>query len=343
MSLCLEQVGNQMTRNLICTSIDDSYLWPWIVMVHTAWINSEGTSFEILFVNMNNCLSPENEKVIRSFCHVLGIPLEVTQIESGLEIEFEFEYTNLVGYARLFLMDTMNEDFIWLDADLLLLPGWTQIFYELGDSDHPNVCLRVAKDTNATIEFLKVANSNQAYLRARDRYFNAGVMKIRPTVWQRSVNESHWQEVALKSKSLGFNYNDQDVLNFLASGKISIIDSRFNHIPGSDTPEHNQPVIMHFAGYPKPWKLSEKGKEFLMATQGANYFRTRHSITKHKNAFLEYPNYWMAESELESFLTTTAPELFQKLSAEKNNNLYHVDIPSRIKLAFIKFFSRKFR
>lgn len=311
-------------------------------MVYTAWIGSQGTSFEILLANMNNCLSMENEKLTRSYCEVLGIPLEVRQIKSDLKFEFSFE-KSLVTYSRMYLMDSLNQDFVWLDADLLLLPGWTQIFYELGDNDDPNVCIRAAKDTNTTIEYLKAANSNQAYLRAKDRYFNSGVMKIHPTVWQRATNESHWQKVALRRKFLGFDFNDQDVLNFLATGKTSILDSRFNHIPGSDAGMLNQPVIRHFAGYPKPWRLSEKGKELLMATQGANYFRTKHSVTKHRDTFLEYPNYWMAESKLECFLSATDPELFQKLSSVKRNNLDYIDLPSRIKLTFLKFFSRKFR
>jgi lipopolysaccharide biosynthesis glycosyltransferase len=311
-------------------------------MVYTAWINSEGTPFQILLANMNNCLSLENEKIIQNFCQILGIPLEVRQIQSELKLDFSFE-KNLVGYSRIYLMDTLSHDFVWLDADLLLLPGWTQIFYELGDDDNPKVCFRAAKDTNTTIEFLKASNSNQAYLRAKDRYFNSGVMKISPTVWQREVDEFHWQEIALRRKSLGFNYNDQDVLNFLAIGKISILDPRFNHIPGSDTGMFSQPLIKHFAGYPKPWKLSKKGKELLMATQGANYFRTQHSTTKNKDSFLEYPSYWMAESKLESFLSARDPELFQKILSVKMQNLDHVDVASRIKLMIIKFFSRRFR
>ena len=331
-----------MNRNLICTSIDDEYLWPWIVMVYTAWINSEGTPFEVLLANMNSRLSLENEKIIQNYCQILGIPLEVRQIQSDLKLEFSFE-KSLVGYSRMYLMDTLNQDFVWLDTDLLLLPGWTQIFYELGDYDDPKVCLRVARDSSTTIESLKAANNNHAYLRAKDRYFNSGVMNIRPTVWQRETNESHWQEVALRRKSLGFNFNDQDVLNFLAIGKTSILDSRFNHIPGSDAGMYSQPVIMHFAGYPKPWKLSKKGKEFLMATQGANYFRSKYSITQYKNSFLEYPKYWMAESKLESFLSATDPALFQKILSVKINHLDHMYLASRVKLALIKFFSRKFR
>jgi len=45
------------SKNLICTSIDDNYLWPWMVMVYSAALNSKRKDFRIILANVNGMLS----------------------------------------------------------------------------------------------------------------------------------------------------------------------------------------------------------------------------------------------------------------------------------------------
>ena len=49
----------------------------------------------------------------------------------GVENSERYQW-NATIYAPLALMDTLDESFMWLDADTILCPGWTQIF---ADSD----------------------------------------------------------------------------------------------------------------------------------------------------------------------------------------------------------------
>jgi hypothetical protein len=84
-------------------------------MVYTAWINSEGTPFQILLANMNNCLSLENEKIIQNFCQILGIPLEVRQIQSELKLDFSFEKNGKINEKSLFICCDVDKNKIYKD------------------------------------------------------------------------------------------------------------------------------------------------------------------------------------------------------------------------------------
>jgi lipopolysaccharide biosynthesis glycosyltransferase len=98
-----------------------------MVMAYSAAINSNDKNFRIILANMNEMLSEESITIARKFMDSLELSLEIVNIDTSLNPTFEHQF-NLTVYSRLFLMDKLDEDFIWFDADLLLMPGWDQIF-----------------------------------------------------------------------------------------------------------------------------------------------------------------------------------------------------------------------
>jgi hypothetical protein len=70
MTACLnfrEVVDIVKRKNLVCTSIDDNYLWPWMVMVYSAAINSQDKDFRIIIANINGMLSNELITISKKF------------------------------------------------------------------------------------------------------------------------------------------------------------------------------------------------------------------------------------------------------------------------------------
>ena len=135
MTRCLNfQVALDKMKNksLICTSIDDNYLWPWMVMVYSASSNSEVKNFRVILANLNGMLSEKYVAIAEKFMESLDLCLEIVSINTSINPTFEHHF-NLTVYSRLFLMDKLDEDFTWFDADLLLMPGWDQIFAGSGE------------------------------------------------------------------------------------------------------------------------------------------------------------------------------------------------------------------
>lgn len=280
-----------LKSDLVCTGIDDNYLWPWVVSVYSAKVNSS-ENFRVLLGYIKNSLSDKNINLIREFCETL-------EIEVGFH-EFEFNYevktSNLPvqAYIRLLWFDLLDEDFLWLDSDTLLLANWQSIFRIHSDYDS-KITIRAAIDTPVVKFNLERYPDNVAYQRAGTEYFNSGVFIAHPRVWKSNNFHDRWPEVAARHKDLGFVHHDQDVLNFLLHDSKEILDSSYNSIVMQGSPIEQK--ILHFTGRPKPWHFSANEKIYFQAIE----------ILKAKNgkgAFgglnwqWEYMNYWRYEAAL---------------------------------------------
>ena len=142
-------------RNLICTSIDDNYLWPWIVTVYTAALNSEYRDFRLVVANVNGMLSENSIRIIGNICRALEIEVEIVPIKTTLQLEFKHQF-NITVYSRIFLMDLLDDDFLWLDADLVLMPGWESIFEVMGDRDADDTIIYGVLDAKSSRGKLRV-------------------------------------------------------------------------------------------------------------------------------------------------------------------------------------------
>ena len=88
-----------MTREkLICTSIDDAYLWPWMVMVYSAVVNCEEKNFHIILANINGMLSEKSILLAKEFTATLKLGIEIVEIDTTLNPKFQHQF-NLTVYA----------------------------------------------------------------------------------------------------------------------------------------------------------------------------------------------------------------------------------------------------
>jgi len=334
------ELDKMKNKNLVCTSIDDNYLWPWMVMVYSAAKNSKDKNFRIVIANLNEMLSKEGVTIAKKFMNSLELSLDIVSIDTSLNPTFEHQF-NLTVYSRLFLMDKLDEDFIWLDADLLLMPGWDQIFAESLKQDNDNPVIYGVADSGLFLERLAKVQ-NQAYKRTSGRYVNSGVLKIRTQEWKKMHKVADWQEMALNLKKYGLSLPDQDILNYLCADNIALMPSGFNYIVGDEISFQEQIFIKHYAGSPKPWRLGKEGKEFLLAAQGAQYFTPRNWITQSSDAFLHYPMYWQVEDQLVRHLQDLEVYPHMDINELRNRNLIKLNGALRLKHYLIQLVSRRF-
>ena len=327
-------------KNLICTSIDDNYLWPWMVMVYSAALTSDVQNFRIIVGNINGMLSHESIDISERFTKSLGLDLEIVNITTSLKPSFDHQF-NLTVYARLFLMDMLDENFVWFDADLLLMPGWDEIFIESVDHFKENIVIYGVLDSELTREKLK-KDLNQAYLRTEGNYINAGMMKIFTKNWKKLHKDADWKGVAINLENYGLSLNDQDIINYMCAGHIKMMPQGFNYIVGDQISFQEKILIKHFAGSPKPWQLDKAGKEFLLAVQGAKYFSPQDWITQSSDAFLDFPKYWQIEAELLNYVQNFDDGLGLIVAGLRNRNVKKIDFVSRVKHYLIQLISRRF-
>jgi lipopolysaccharide biosynthesis glycosyltransferase len=309
-------------------------------MVYSAAINSNDKNFRIILANMNEMLSEESITIAKKFIYSLGLSLEIVNIDTSLNPIFENQF-NLTVYSRLFLMDKLNEDFIWLDADLLLMPEWDQIFVKSEEQMDDNTVICGVKDSALTLQTL-ARNQNKAYIKTAGTYINSGVLKIRTMNWKKLHKEADWQAMALNLKKYGLSLPDQDILNYLCADHIGLISPGFNYIVGDQISFQEKILIKHFAGSPKPWQLDKAGKEFLLSVQGAKYFSPQDWITQSSDAFLDFPKYWQVEAELLSYVQNFDEGLGQIIAGLRNRNVKKLDFVSRVKHYLIQLVSRRF-
>jgi lipopolysaccharide biosynthesis glycosyltransferase len=311
-----------------------------MVMAYSAAINSNDKNFRIILANMNKMLSEKSITIAKKFIDSLGLSLEIVNIDTSLNPTFEHQF-NMTVYSRLFLMDKLDEDFIWFDADLLLMPGWDQIFVASNEENYDNAVIYGVADSALTLQAL-AKGQNQAYMKTSGRYINSGVLKIKTKKWKKLHKEADWQAMALNLKKYGLSLPDQDILNYLCADHIGLISPGFNYIVGDQISFQEKILIKHFAGSPKPWQLDKAGKEFLLAVQGAKYFSPRDWLTQSSDAFLYFPKYWQVEAELLNYVQNFDDGLGQIVAGLRNRNLKKLDFVSRVKHYLIQLISRRF-
>ena len=330
-----------MEAAVICTSVDDRYLWPWMVMIFSGVTTCNRNFPRVILANINGMLSSENQIIALDFAKALNIDLEIVSLQNNAELEFEHHF-NFTIYSRILLMEMLLEDFLWLDSDLILMPGWDQIFDEEGDKTVENIVLRGVLDSKISRDHL-LDKSNQAMLQSQGRYINSGVLLMSPDNWRKIPNRENWISMAKKPKDYEIRPNDQDILNLLCAGRISLLPSRYNYIVG-DFHEINDPLLIHhFAGPPKPWKLTRREKEYLLGSQGFNYFKKKNWITYFSDTFLFYPNYWNLEEEVIGILRLKNLKLAESILILRSNHSERSDFMLSIKHFCMSIFFRKWR
>lgn len=286
---------NEERQLLLATSCDDRYLWPWACSLFSA-VRSAKTPSRFLLANVNGLLSQGGKQLATDFLAFLQVDGEIVDITLAVGAEQKYDW-NATVYARLALLDLLDERFVWLDSDTILSTGWTEIFTEADNlmQDSSIIACGVL-DRTSTLDELRESGTNTAFEATKGDYFNAGILCVDPLRWRAAGMDGLWRELVATQSERGFNYQDQDVLNFLLAGRSGFLSQNFNHIVSE--PTNGSESILHFAGFPKPWRLSEQGRAFFIATEALNYDRPKDQVSGGGQAWKLFPKYWEVERSL---------------------------------------------
>lgn len=329
--------SGQEPSRLIVSSCDDRYLWPWACSVYSA-VQSADVPIRFLLANVNSLLSPNAQKMAEEFFSFLDQDGEIRNL--SLEVGQTEKYQwNATIYARLGLMDLLNDRFLWLDSDTILSPNWTNVFSEaeaLMDDERVVAC--GIRDRSTTLDWMRASGTNSAYKVANEAYINAGVVFVDPLRWRQGGMDQMWIQLVASQSERGFQFPDQDILNYLLAGKIGLLPTKFNHIVSG--PTTGEESILHFAGFPKPWRLTEPGRALFVATQAASFDCAPH-VSGGGRAWESFPRYWEVERAVMSSLHDQGwSDLATAFSTFREAQLMSPSARERIKLMAIRRLSK---
>jgi lipopolysaccharide biosynthesis glycosyltransferase len=329
--------------NTIVTGHNTGYVYPWMLMARTCALTTTG-SFKMIAANMNNSMDASDIRFMSEYAKYLGIKLEILDLALPEDLMKQLGKM-AIGYISLLFLDELDEDFVWLDSDLILKPGWERIFdlgsdKELGGKRIKYPVIRAAKDREATVKQHKIKNTNGAYLKNPQNYFNCGVMWLSPSNWKKFKLDQAWKDVVRRESELGLEFIDQDILNYLLFDKVEIMSKRLNYITGDF--HLNDPLITHFAGYPKPWVLSPKAKAMYIAREALNADRPRFRPSREGKFKTEYLEYWRLEAEMLDDLKLNRVDLYSEALTRKKSITKDLNFQERIKFNIARVLSVEF-
>ena len=194
---------------------------------------------------------------------------------TGLLSDYELKanaHISVETYYRFLIQDAMPKykKVLYLDCDLVI----NRDISELYDTDIHDYILAATRDPDFLGQINGANKKTMKYVKTKLKmknpydYFQAGVILFN----EDKMREKHSIDEWLKIASEPFMYNDQDILNLECEGSVKYLDMKWGMIVDhahsrrkdviSFAPDkiqkeydkaHENPAIIHYAGFRKPW------------------------------------------------------------------------------------------
>jgi lipopolysaccharide biosynthesis glycosyltransferase len=244
-------VSSLKMRN-VAVSFDDNYLFPFLLL---AFSISENTSIapKIFIANVNSTLSQESQNIVSRFCSSLGLKYEIFEASIPKNVRTSSR-VSIAGYGRLWLADNLSEDFVYIDTDSLVLPGWELVFdyIELLSQESELLLAAMPALENRTPPWpIEIGDETQYR-------FHSSILVINSRNWKRHfANQENmaWQKIASMHDELKFVGHDQPVLQYAAQGKYMRLPQEFVNFA---TKYQQTTKVVTSGVWKKPWTVPRK-------------------------------------------------------------------------------------
>ena len=239
----------------ILISVDRNYLDKAETMLHSFRRNN---SEEVTVYLMNHCLSDAEIKKFKKYLRLyLRMDLEVIDVPMTVFDQLPLNYGrfSIEIYYRVlaqFLLPQTVDRIMWLDADIVLCGSICEFYHQEFEGKLLVVCPDAACEDEEIVQIKDNLGLPKEHI-----YFNSGVLLLNIEELRKKTN---LDEILKATQSIAeyFTYPDQDLLNYLYSGKIKYCDrDRFNcQVIGYGKLTRAQVdniVVLHYAGTHKPW------------------------------------------------------------------------------------------
>ena len=264
----------------LLSTINADYLIPFRITVHSLVANMDTTT-PIKWHIYESGIMQASKQAIES--QASGKPLEFVWHDAPVERTAMLPTRGRLVphvYARLLAIDLLPADIeriIYLDGDLLIRSAINTLWELKLDG----AILGAVQDLAIPLVSSPMGLQQYADLgfEADHPYFNAGVFVVDTAAWK--THEIGSRALAyLEQYQASINLMDQDALNAVIRNRWKPLDYRWNVIAGLAGRSHydpvgvdrvqlegaiNDPAIIHFAGYLKPWIHPQLGSRWADA------------------------------------------------------------------------------
>jgi len=242
----------EIEERAVAVGFDDNYLYPFLLLAFSISRNSIKLP-KILIANVNSTLSQESQKLVERFTSRLGIHITIYEAEISPKVKTS-NRVSVAAYGRLWLADNIDEDFVYIDTDSLLLPGWESVFCFLDKLKDDSDLLLGAMPAleNKTPPWPIQVGDNTQYR------FHSSILVIAHDNWKKHFENPKnipWQTIATMHDKLRFVGHDQPVLQYAAQGK-------YLHLPPDlvnfATTSTSSTKVLTSGVWRKPWTVARE-------------------------------------------------------------------------------------
>jgi len=283
-----------MKQKILGVAFDDNYLFAFLLFAFSIFKHSREMP-EIRIANVNETLTKASHDIIARFSSFLEIKTTILEASLPHTLAVDSRIT-IAAYGRLWLADHISDDFVYIDTDSLVMPGWESIydFLNLLYEDRDLLLAALPALNNKTPPW-PIHEGDKTQYR-----FHSGILVICHRNWNdHFANESNlsWEQIALLSEELNFASHDQTVLQYAAKGKYLKIPYDLVNFATKYT---SNTKIITSGVWRKPWTIPKNC-----------YYKYLSSIMLHS----DYTELFGVVKELEIF-TRFEEEMFEYLAKD---------------------------
>lgn len=255
---------------------DNNYVPMVTTTVYSMLKNADSSHFYDVYVMEKDFSAFNKNEMSKFFSRFPNMRLTFVNVSSligAYNLKTSNEHISVETYYRFLIQRILPfyDKVIYLDSDLLVLGDISKLYsIDLGDN-----LVGAARD----IDYLGNLNMNdgermrytRSVLKLKDPYgyFQAGVLLLNTAEMRKLYPFQRWLEIAAEPIYI---YDDQDILNAHCQGRVTYIDNAWNvmndcggriqkvftfapaNVYGDYLKAYAHPLIMHYAGFEKPWK-----------------------------------------------------------------------------------------
>ena len=231
-------------------SVNSRYLYPFLISLFSARKFVDRMSVTLFHADSD--LRLDEVALIKKISSILNLELNIKVLEKPQNLPTSNGFPDVV-FNKVFLVREMPVNYIWMDADTIFTK-------EIKSSELERVIPKEEFVISACPDPWgnQKKSKNEAVIRAREKYFNTGVLAINVENWRKLNVDAEIMRVIPQYYKLGFEWPDQCLLNYILVNHSTNLPREFNYWVSVSTSFEDMSFIniAHFAGEQKrPWLL----------------------------------------------------------------------------------------